>query len=190
MEAESTFPCAWVKHLSYLLRSRVNSQWYPSIYEDWRPKTVETLKNQRVRRVLQDNQVPRTRAGTREAVGQGPARAGSFAGLLGKSQVNGSLPCQTRCEQHQEGPKHLKSQGGQNCKHTGVVCTHRDCGWPQWLCYCGSGGRTLTPEGPGQCTPKPSTHRWLPIPPEQWRLRAHAHSPRDRVNLALPLRGI
>ena len=31
------FPLAPVKHLADL-RNRVNSQWYSSIYEDWRPK--------------------------------------------------------------------------------------------------------------------------------------------------------
>ena len=35
---ESTSPCAWVGHLADLLRIRVNSQRYPSVYEDWRPK--------------------------------------------------------------------------------------------------------------------------------------------------------
>ena len=29
------------KHLADLLRNRVNRQWCPSIYEDWRPKFVE-----------------------------------------------------------------------------------------------------------------------------------------------------
>ena len=31
------FPSALAKHLADL-RNRVNSQWYSSIYEDWRPK--------------------------------------------------------------------------------------------------------------------------------------------------------
>ena len=35
---ESTSTCTLVKHLADLLRNRVNSQWYPSIYEDWRQK--------------------------------------------------------------------------------------------------------------------------------------------------------
>ena len=42
--AESISPCARVKHLADLLRSRVNSQQYPSIYEDWRPKIVEDIE--------------------------------------------------------------------------------------------------------------------------------------------------
>ena len=42
--AEFTSPCAWVKHLPNLLRNRVNSQRYPSIYKDWRPKIVEDIE--------------------------------------------------------------------------------------------------------------------------------------------------
>ena len=34
------FPSAPVKHLADL-RNRENSQWYSSIYEDWRPKTED-----------------------------------------------------------------------------------------------------------------------------------------------------
>ena len=37
------FPLAPVKHLADL-RNRVNSQWYSSIYEDWRPKIVEDIE--------------------------------------------------------------------------------------------------------------------------------------------------
>ena len=44
MGAESTSPCAWVKHLADLLKNRVNSQWYSSIYENWRPKIVEDIE--------------------------------------------------------------------------------------------------------------------------------------------------
>ena len=41
---ESTSPCARVKHLADLLRNRVESQQYPSIYEDWSPKIVEDIE--------------------------------------------------------------------------------------------------------------------------------------------------
>ena len=41
MGAESTSPCTWVKHLADLLRNKANSQQYPSIYEDRRPKSIE-----------------------------------------------------------------------------------------------------------------------------------------------------
>ena len=55
-----------------------------------------------VRRLLQDSKVPGTSLGTRATVAPGPALAGPAAGLLGESQVNSSLPCQTRFEQPQE----------------------------------------------------------------------------------------
>ena len=87
MGAESTSPCAWVEHLADLLRNRVNSQWYPSIDEDWRSKLYRTLKNQRVRRVFKDNKVPGTSVGTRAAVAPGPAPGGSVARFLGESQA-------------------------------------------------------------------------------------------------------
>ena len=37
-------PCTQVKHLAKLLRNRVNSQQYPSIYKDWRPNIVEDIE--------------------------------------------------------------------------------------------------------------------------------------------------
>ena len=37
---ESTSPCTQVKHLANLLRNKANSQQYPSIYEDRRPKSI------------------------------------------------------------------------------------------------------------------------------------------------------
>ena len=41
MGVESTSPCTRVKHLADLLRNKVNSQQYPGIYEDRRPKCIE-----------------------------------------------------------------------------------------------------------------------------------------------------
>ena len=41
MGAESTSPCTRVKHLANLLRNKANSQQYPSVYEDRRPKSIE-----------------------------------------------------------------------------------------------------------------------------------------------------
>ena len=41
MGVESTFPYTWMKHLADLLRNKVNSQQYPSIYEDSGTKSVE-----------------------------------------------------------------------------------------------------------------------------------------------------
>ena len=41
MVARSTCPCTQVKHLADLQRNKGNSQQYPSVYEDRRPKNVE-----------------------------------------------------------------------------------------------------------------------------------------------------
>ena len=41
VEAESTSPSTCVKHLPNLLRNKANSQQYPSIYKDRRPKSIE-----------------------------------------------------------------------------------------------------------------------------------------------------
>ena len=46
MGVESTSPCTWVKYLANLLRNKTNSQQYPSIYEDRRPKSVEDTEKQ------------------------------------------------------------------------------------------------------------------------------------------------
>ena len=55
-----------------------------------------------VRRVLQDNKVSGSSTTTKVAAAPGLAPAGSATGFLGESWVNGSLPCQTRFEQHRE----------------------------------------------------------------------------------------
>ena len=67
-------------------------------------------------RLLWDNKVPGSSVGTRVAAAPGPVPARSAAGFLEESQVNGSLPCQTRFEQCQEGPGCLKSQEGNKDK--------------------------------------------------------------------------
>ena len=64
-----------------------------------------------VRRLLWDNKVPGTCVGTRVAAAPGLVPSGAAAGFLGESQGNHSLPCQTRFEQHREGPGSLKLQG-------------------------------------------------------------------------------
>ena len=49
--AQPSSLCAQLKELADLLRNRVNSQWNPSLYEVWRPKIVEDIGKQRVRRL-------------------------------------------------------------------------------------------------------------------------------------------
>ena len=41
MGTESTSSYTWVKHLLDLLRNKANSQQYPSVYVDRRPKSIE-----------------------------------------------------------------------------------------------------------------------------------------------------
>ena len=81
-----------------------------------------------VRRVLQENKVPGTSMVTRATAAPNLAPTGSAARFLGESQVNSSLPCQIRFEQHRERQGCLKSQRGEygrNGKHTAAVSTHR-----------------------------------------------------------------
>ena len=40
---QSTFPCTRMKHIADFLRNRANSQQYPSIQEDCRPKIIEDI---------------------------------------------------------------------------------------------------------------------------------------------------
>ena len=75
-----------VKHLADL-RNRENSQCYSSIYEDQRPK-IEDIERLKVRRVLKDNKVAGTCAGTREAEAQAWAQ-----GLLKDSRERARLGC-------------------------------------------------------------------------------------------------
>ena len=78
-------------------------------------KVQRTLKKQMVRGLLLDKKVPGTRAGNKTTAAPGPHPLGLLpaTGLLGESRVKGSLPCQTRLEQHPERPGCLKSQGGE-----------------------------------------------------------------------------
>ena len=55
---EPSSPCAQLEHLADLLRNRVNSQWNPSLYEVWRPKIVDDIEKQMVRRLCWDSKVP------------------------------------------------------------------------------------------------------------------------------------
>ena len=65
-------------------------------------KIVEDGENKKVRRLLWDDKVPGTSAGTRMAA----------AGFLEESQVDSFLPCQTRrFEQHQDRHGCFKSLG-------------------------------------------------------------------------------
>ena len=68
MGVEPRSPCAQLEHLADLLRSRVNSQWNLSLYEVWRPKILEDIEKQMVRRLCWDGKVPWICAGSYIAV--------------------------------------------------------------------------------------------------------------------------
>ena len=106
------FPLYTVKHLDDLLRNTVNSQQYPSIYEDRRPKSIEDTEKTDGKGIASGQKGPWDQQGPEQLKPQ--ARVpGPATGLLGERRVNGSLPCQTRLEQHRERPGCLKSQGGE-----------------------------------------------------------------------------
>ena len=114
MEAESTSPCTQVKHLVDLLRNKVNSQQYPSIYEDRRPKSIEdTEKKTDGKGIASGQKGPWDQHWDQGNCSPRPSPTRPTAGLLGERQVKGSLPCQTGLEQHLERPGCLKSQGGE-----------------------------------------------------------------------------
>ena len=104
MGMEYISPCTWVKHLDDLLRNKANSQQYPSIYEDRRPKSIEDTEKTDGKGIASGQKGPwdqhRDQHGDQRSRSPGPSLTGPAAGLLGESQVKGSLPCQTRLEQH------------------------------------------------------------------------------------------
>ena len=71
MGAEPSSLCAQQEHLADLLRNRVNSQWNPSLYEVWRPKIVEGIDKQMVKRLHCDAKVPGISTGIQVAVALG-----------------------------------------------------------------------------------------------------------------------
>ena len=58
MGAESTSPCTQVKHLADLLRNKANSQQYPSVYEDRRPKSIENAEKTDGKRIASGQKGP------------------------------------------------------------------------------------------------------------------------------------
>ena len=109
--AESTSLCTWVKHLPNLLKNKANSQQHPSIYEDRRTKSIEDTEKTDCKGIASGQKGPWDRHRDQGNCSPRPASAGPAAVLLGESQANGSLPCQTRLEQHHERPGCLKFQG-------------------------------------------------------------------------------
>ena len=100
VETESTSPCTWVNHLPNLLRSKVNSQQYPSIYEDRRPKSIEDNEKTDSKGIASGQKGPWDQRREQGDCSPRPVPTGLATGLLGESQVNASLPYRTGLEQH------------------------------------------------------------------------------------------
>ena len=98
MGVESTYPCAWVKHLANLLRNKANSQQYPSVYEDRRPKSIEDTEKTGL---LQDKNVPGTSIGTRAAASPGLP----LPGLLQDSWERAGLTAPSTAKQGLSSPE-------------------------------------------------------------------------------------
>ena len=77
MGEDSSSPCAWLEHLDDL-RNRVNSQLNPSLYEVWRPKIVEDIEKQMVRRLCWDSKVSGICTGTWAAVSSRPSPTAGY----------------------------------------------------------------------------------------------------------------
>ena len=108
---ESTSPCTGVKHLAHLLRNKVNSQQYPSVYEDRRQKSITDTEKTDGKEIASGQKGPWDQQGDQGDCSPRPAPAGPAARLLGENWVN--IPCQIRLEQHGERTGCLKSQGGE-----------------------------------------------------------------------------
>ena len=72
MGAESTYPYTWVKHLADLLRNKANSQQYPSVCENRRPKSIEDTEKIDGKGTASGKKVPGTSTGTRATAAPGP----------------------------------------------------------------------------------------------------------------------
>ena len=130
---EPSSPCAQLEHLPDLLRNRVNIQQNPSLYEVWRPKIVEGIDKQMVKRLHCDAKVPGISTGIQVAVALGLCLPQDTW-----RRVRSPAPSPTRtgrAAQHQEGLGCWKSLGGIEMKCE----THRGGTRPLGLW-------TLTPE--------------------------------------------
>ena len=106
----------------------MNSQQHPSVYEDRKPKSIEDTEKTDGKGIASGQKGTWDQRWEQGNCSPRPTPARPARGLLGESQVNDSLPYQTRLEQHRERPGCLKSQGGeegQSGKHTETVGT----GW-------------------------------------------------------------
>ena len=92
MGVEVTSLCTWVKHLPNLWRNKANSLKHPSIYEDRRPKSTEDTEKTEGKGIASGQKGPWDQQGDQGSCSPRLTPAGPAVGLLGESQVNGSLP--------------------------------------------------------------------------------------------------
>ena len=85
MGAESTSLCSQVKHLADLLRNKANSQQYPSIYEDRRPKSIEDTEKTDSKGIASGQKGPWDQRGDQGSCNHMPTPAEPAARLLGDS---------------------------------------------------------------------------------------------------------
>ena len=98
---------------SQFTEEQIEQPTVPSIYADRRPKSIEDTEKTDNKGIASGQKGPWDQSGDQGDCSPRPAPTRPVAGLLGESLVNGSLPCQTRLEQHQDRPGCLKSQGGE-----------------------------------------------------------------------------
>ena len=102
MGAKSISASTRVKHLADLLRNKANSQQYPSVYEDRGPKSIEDTEKTDGKGIASGQKGPWDQRREQGDCSPRPVPARPAAGLLGESQVDGSLPCQTGLEKYQD----------------------------------------------------------------------------------------
>ena len=99
-DSEYTSPYTWVKHLADLLSNKVNSQQYPTIYEDRRAKRIEETEKTYGKGIASGQKGPWDQCRDQGDCSPRPLPARPATGLLRGSWVNSFLPFQTRFEQH------------------------------------------------------------------------------------------
>ena len=70
-----------------------NSQQHPGVYKYRRPKSIEDTEKTDGKGIASGQKGPWDQSGDQGDCSPRPAPAGPATGLLGESQVNGSLPC-------------------------------------------------------------------------------------------------
>ena len=98
---------------SQFTEEQIEQPTVPSIYADRRPKSIEDTEKTDNKGIASGQKGPWEQRREQGNCSPRPALAGPATGLLKESQLNGSLPCQTRLEQLQDRPGCLKSQGGE-----------------------------------------------------------------------------